>query len=111
MVAEMRMHRVNMVQKECQYKFIHQCLLLALDEFGINEEDQFGVQRAPQGAERVARRRRRRGEEEEAGTLTQIEEEEEGGDEGDLQPLLEEDESGDEDEGVGDLEEVDQAVE
>ena len=83
-----------------------QCLLLALDEFGIKEEDAFGVQRAPQGAERVARRRRRdeeegeedegRDEEEEGDTLTQIEEEEEGGDE---------------DEGVGDLEEVGQAVE
>jgi len=118
MVAEMRMHRMKMVQKENQYKFIHQCLLLALEEFGINEEDAFGVQRAPQGAERVARRRRRRGEEEEGGNLNQIEEEEgeeeeEGGDKGDLQPLLlEEDESADEDEGVGDLEEVvDQAVE
>ena len=88
-----------------------QCLLLALDEFGINDEDAFGVQRAPQGAERVARRRRRG--EDEGGALTQIEEEEEeeGGDKRNLQPLLEEDESGDEDEGVGDLEEVDQAVE
>ena len=88
-----------------------QCLLLALDEFGINDEDAFGVQRAPQGAERVARRRRRG--EDEGGALTQIEEEEgeKGGDKRDLQPLLEEDESGDEDEGVGDLEEVDQAVE
>ena len=100
-----------------------QCLLLALDEFGIKEEDALGVQRAPHGAERVARRRRggEEEEEDEVETLTQIEEEEgeeevEGGDKGvgdlgDLHPLLEEDESGDEDEGVGDLEDVDQAVE
>ena len=83
-----------------------QCLLLALDEFGIKEEDALGVQRAPQGAERVARRRRRGDEEEEE------EDGDEGGDEdGTLTQIEEEEEGGDEDEGVGDLDEVGQAVE
>ena len=59
----MRLHRTKMVQKSCQYKCIHevcaftissnsydflrifQCLLLALNEMGINEEDPDGVRR------------------------------------------------------------------
>jgi len=118
MVAEMRLHRTKMVQKSCQYKCIHECLLLALNEMGINEEDPDGVRRwcaagDPDGVRRgtdelaVRRARRKRSgdhpDKKEDPVKLEIEEEGNG-----LELVVEEEE--DEDEGIGDFEE-DEAVE